>query len=166
MIDLDMSLATAELPTDLVSLRAFALACQGELKAAELAVQYNALEIEKLKFQIAKLRRMQFGRSSERINRQIAQLELRLEELESGMADAAARAEAEVEGADPARAIPSVPMKVRHQTPGNLDLRARKDYLAHAHAPDTDRCRGRRRHERRPKADGRGGAGLGITRII
>lgn len=67
-----MSLATAELPTDLVSLRAFALACQGELKAAELAVQYNALEIEKLKFQIAKLRRMQFGRSSERINRQIA----------------------------------------------------------------------------------------------
>ena len=79
MIDLDMSLATAELPSDLTALRAFALACQGELKAAELAVQYNALEIEKLKFQIAKLRRMQFGRSSERINRQIAQLELRVD---------------------------------------------------------------------------------------
>jgi hypothetical protein len=31
LIDLDMSLATAELPTDLVSLRAFALACQVEL---------------------------------------------------------------------------------------------------------------------------------------
>jgi hypothetical protein len=45
---------------------------------------------------------------------------------------------------------PSVPMKVRHQTPGNLDLRARKDYLAHAHAPNTNRCRGRCRHERRP----------------
>ena len=82
-----MSLATAELPTDLLSLRAFALACQGELKAAELAVQYKALEIEKLKFQIAKLRRMQFGRSSERVDRQIAQLELRLEELEAGMAE-------------------------------------------------------------------------------
>jgi transposase len=62
-----MSLATAELPADPAALRAFALACQGELKAAELAVQYKALEIEKLKFQIAKLRRMQFGRSSERI---------------------------------------------------------------------------------------------------
>ena len=64
-----MSLATAELPADMVSLRAFALACQSELKVAELSVQYKALEIEKLKLQIAKLRRMQFGRSSERITR-------------------------------------------------------------------------------------------------
>ncbi|HXQ22364.1 MAG TPA: tyrosine-type recombinase/integrase [Candidatus Acidoferrales bacterium] len=46
--------------------------------------------------------------------------------------------------------LPSVPMTVRHQTPGNLDLRARKDNDAHAHAPATDRYRGRRRHERRP----------------
>jgi transposase len=93
LIDLDISLATAELPIDLVSLRAFALACQGELKAAELAVHYKALEIEKLKFQIAKLRRMQFGRSLERIDSQIAQLELRLEELESGAAEDAVKAE-------------------------------------------------------------------------
>jgi hypothetical protein len=74
----DMSLATAELPTDPAELHAFALACQSELKVAELSVQYKALEIEKLKLQIAKLRRMQFGRSSERITRQIEQLELRL----------------------------------------------------------------------------------------
>ena len=66
-----MSLATADLPNDPTELRVFALACQGELKAAQTAVQLKALEIEKLKFQIAKLRRMQFGRSSERISRQI-----------------------------------------------------------------------------------------------
>src|SRR3954471_20084721 len=48
-----MSLARADLPTDPAALRAFALACQDELKAAELAVQYKTLEIEKLKFQIA-----------------------------------------------------------------------------------------------------------------
>jgi hypothetical protein len=66
-----MSLATAELPADPAALRVFALACQGELKAAQTAVQLKALEIEKLRFQIAKLRRMQFGRSSERITRQI-----------------------------------------------------------------------------------------------
>src|SRR5215217_2860561 len=89
-----MSLARAELPTDPTALRAFALACQDELRAAELAVQYKTLEIEKLKFQIAKLRRMQFGRSSERINHQIAQLELRLEALESEAAEDAAKAEA------------------------------------------------------------------------
>ncbi len=47
-------------------------------------------------------------------------------------------------------ARPSVPMKMRHRLAGKLDLRARKDHLAHAHAADTDRCRGRRCHERRP----------------
>jgi transposase len=92
---LGMSLATAELPTDPAELHAFALACQSELKVAELSVQYKALEIEKLKLQIAKLRRMQFGRSSERITRQIEQLELRLEELETGEAEAAAKSEAD-----------------------------------------------------------------------
>ena len=57
-------------------------------------MQAKALEIEKLRFQIAKLRRMQFGRSSERITRQIAQLEFQLEELETGVAEDTARAEA------------------------------------------------------------------------
>jgi phage shock protein A len=36
-----------------------------------------------LKLLIAKLRRMQFGLSSEKLDRQIEQLELKLEELES-----------------------------------------------------------------------------------
>ena len=66
-----MSLASADLPSDPDALRVFALACQSELaaataelQAAKLAVQLRTLEIEKLKFQIAKLRRMQFGRFS------------------------------------------------------------------------------------------------------
>lgn len=88
-----MSLATTELPADPDALRAFALACQTELKAAELSVQLRTLEIEKLKFQIAKLRRMQFGRSSERITRRIEQLEFQLEELETGAAEEIAKAE-------------------------------------------------------------------------
>jgi transposase len=79
------------------------LACQSELKVAELSVQYKALEIEKLKLQIAKLRRMQFGRSSERITRQIEQLELRLEELETGEAETATKAEAEADTTEPIR---------------------------------------------------------------
>jgi len=33
---------------------------------------------------------------------------------------------------------PSVPMKVRHLAPGNLDLRALKDSHAHAHAGEAD----------------------------
>jgi hypothetical protein len=63
LLRLRMSLANADLPSDPDALRAFALAGQAELKTAELSVQLRTLEIEKLKFQIAKLRRMQFGRS-------------------------------------------------------------------------------------------------------
>src|ERR1700735_1868680 len=96
-----MSLATADIPSDLDALRAFALACQAELKAAELSVQLRTLEIERLKFQIARLRRMQFGRSSERISRQIEQLEFQLEELETGEAHDIAQAEAEDRPARP-----------------------------------------------------------------
>jgi ParB-like chromosome segregation protein Spo0J len=43
-------------------------------------------EIEQLKLLIAKLRREQFGRSSEKLDRHIAQLELRLGELEASRA--------------------------------------------------------------------------------
>src|SRR6202795_4244944 len=44
-------------------------------------------EIEHLKLLIAKLRRMQFGRSSEKLDRQIEQLELRLDELQATQAE-------------------------------------------------------------------------------
>jgi hypothetical protein len=97
-----MSLASADLHSDPDALRAFALARQSELatanaelQAAKLALQLRTLEIEKLKFQLAKLRRMQFGRSSERVTRQIEQLELRLEELETGEAQEISQAAAE-----------------------------------------------------------------------
>ena len=97
-----MSLASAALPTDPDALRAFALACQqelaaasSELQAAKFGLQLRVLEIEKLKVQIARLRRMAFGRSSERLDQQIGQLELQLEELETGAAEAAGNAAAE-----------------------------------------------------------------------
>jgi transposase len=58
-------------------------------------------EIEHLKLLIAKLRRMQFGRKSEKLDRQIEQLELKLEELES------AKAARVSESASPSPAPPS-----------------------------------------------------------
>src|SRR5260370_15592159 len=107
LVDFRMSLATAELPTDPAELRAVALACQSELKLAEISVQYKTLEIEKLKFQIAKLRRMQFCRASERINRQIGQLELRRGEMgTAGAGDTAKAAAARPVTPDRERAKP------------------------------------------------------------
>src|ERR1700761_6695292 len=121
---LGMSLATAELPTDPAELHAFALACQSELKVAELSVQYKALEIEKLKLQIAKLRRMQFGRSSERISRQIEQLELRLEELETAEAEVTAKAEAEAATAEPETPVRERSKPTRKPLPDHLPRQA------------------------------------------
>jgi len=67
---------TPTLPDDIEQLKALVLAQQSLL--AERAV-----EIEQLKLLIAKLRRLQFGRSSEKLSQQIEQLELRLEELQT-----------------------------------------------------------------------------------
>src|SRR5216684_9120321 len=53
-------------------------------KEAQLASRDE--EIERLKLLIAKLRRMQFGRKSEKLEWQIEQLELRLDELETSRA--------------------------------------------------------------------------------
>ena len=65
----------------------------GELTQAKAGLVAKSLEVEKLKLQLARLRRMQFGRSSERIGREIEQLELRLEELEAAEAPEAVVAE-------------------------------------------------------------------------
>src|SRR5208283_4951930 len=76
------------------------------LKALILAQHEQLLsrdnEIEHLKLLLAKLRRMQFGRKSEKLERQIEQLELRLDELEATQAKKAAPSQT------PAAAIPTV----------------------------------------------------------
>jgi transposase len=53
-------------------------------------------EIEHLKLLIAKLRRIQFGRRSEKVQRQIEQLELRLEDLEARKAEPTRQAESQL----------------------------------------------------------------------
>jgi transposase len=133
-----MSLATAELPTDPAELRAFALACQRELKAAELGVQFKTLEIEKLKFQIAKLRRMQFGRSSERINRQIEQLELQLEDLEAGAAEEAAKDEEAIRDEAEAEAAEPLPPARERNKPKRKPLPEHLPRQEVVHQPDDD----------------------------
>jgi transposase len=72
-------------------------------KEAELASQHD--EIERLKLFIAKLQRMQFGPSSEKLARHIDQLELQLEELETNKATkpASAATSQPVSSAQPAR---------------------------------------------------------------
>lgn len=74
-----------DLPEDPAELRRF---------AAELAAEVYAktLLIEKLKMQLAVLRRARFGRSSEKIERGIEQLELLLGDVEESEAEHQMRA--------------------------------------------------------------------------
>ena len=68
----------------------------------------KTLQIEHLKAQLAVLRRARFGRSSEKLDREIEQLELVLGELEESVAESNARTEqAKQERASPARAKPA-----------------------------------------------------------
>ena len=73
----------ADLPDDIEELKRRLIAREAELAAAKAGLIAKTLEAEKLKFELARLKRMTFGASSERIKREIEQLELKLEELES-----------------------------------------------------------------------------------
>ena len=68
-------------------LRALILAQHQELITKDEQLISREREIEHLKLLLVKLHRMQFGRKSEKLQRQIEQLELRLEELESSRSE-------------------------------------------------------------------------------
>ena len=57
-----------------------------ELATAKAGLLVKALEVEKLRVELARLKRQQYGRSSEKLRHKIEQLELGLEELEIGAA--------------------------------------------------------------------------------
>src|ERR687887_755012 len=74
-------------------LRALILAQHQELLTKDEQLLWREREIEHLKLLLVKLHRMQFGRKSEKLQRQIEQLELRLEELESNRSEKASSSE-------------------------------------------------------------------------
>ena len=78
---------------DLETLDADALKLLVREQHAQLLAQ--EAEIEHLKLLIAKLQRLQFGRKSERVERQIEQLEQRLEDLETSRAERLSAGESE-----------------------------------------------------------------------
>jgi len=103
-----------------------------ELKALivsqhELIVSRDS-EIEQLKLLIAKLRRMQFGRSSEKLDRQIEQLELRLEALQQNDAEMVAATPGKIASVEP------VGRSVRRPLPAHLSREVR------THLPKQQAC--------------------------
>ena len=74
------------LPDDLAAAHAMILAERAARLEAEAQISGARLEIERLKLLLARARREQFGQTSERGAKIIAQLELQLSELEESAA--------------------------------------------------------------------------------
>jgi transposase len=102
------------LPAD--ALRALILAQHEQLLSRER-------EIEHLTLLLAKLHRMQFGRKSEKLQRQIEQLELRLEELESNRSEKESKAPESAPA--PTSATPTVAKPARRALPDHLPRETR-----------------------------------------
>ena len=78
----------------------------------EQALSVRGLEIEQLKLQLAKLKRMQFGRKSEKIDRKIEKIDRKIEQLETRLEDLVAE-----EGANEQQAPPSAPRRKSERQP-------------------------------------------------
>jgi hypothetical protein len=92
---------TTTLPDDPDALKALVLSLGAQVRSLEAAVSTRQLIIETLQIQLAALRRQRFGRKSEKLDEQIAQLELKLEEFQADEAEDPAPA---TEAVKPARA--------------------------------------------------------------
>jgi transposase len=110
------------LPAD--ALRALVLAQHTQLLVKDEQLQSREREIEHLKLLLAKLHRMQFGRKSEKLERQIEQLELRLEELESKRSEQESNAAGPTPVSDSSTPIPARP--TRRALPGHLPRQTRR----------------------------------------
>jgi transposase len=111
------------------SLKALILSQHDELAATKECLQSRESEIEHLKLLIAKLQRLQFGRKSEKVERQIEQLELKLEELQANRAESAPPESPDTKANKPARTQPS-----RRPLPDHLPREIK------THVPDEHSC--------------------------
>jgi transposase len=76
----------ADLPNDVEALRSLLIERNAKLEATEALLIFKNLELEKLRFEIAYLKRMKYGRSSEQLDRELLQMQLSIEDLEASLA--------------------------------------------------------------------------------
>ena len=108
------------LPSDLTGAHAMILAQRAMLAAARSEAKIRALEIERLKFQLAKARREHFGQSSERSKLLVEQLELAIEDLEETQAEEETKAEASAP--EPVKPTRRRPQRGPRKLPENLPV--------------------------------------------
>ncbi len=113
---------------DQEALKALVRSQHDQLLSTQERLLSREAEIEHLKLLIAKLQRLQFGHKSEKLQRQIEQLELRLEDLETNRA----------EKAPPLAAISPIPIPAAK--PARRPLPEQLPRETHRHEPQEQTC--------------------------
>lgn len=78
---------TAALPNDVEALKGLVVERSRALEVAEALCISQKLELEKLRFQIAVMKRERYGRSSEQLDQQLTQMQLSIEDLTTSLAE-------------------------------------------------------------------------------
>jgi transposase len=154
-----MTISPSALPRDVRSLRRMIIEKEALLSARAQTIAENeaqlaerdrviavrdaelyakTLQIEHLKAQLAVLRRHRFGRSSEKLDREIEQLELVLGELEEGVAESKSRAARAEKASAPAARVSEDHKHGRKPMPAHLP----RERTVHEPAPTCTACGG------------------------
>ena len=121
---------------DRETLQAMLVAEHEEHIATHARLQSRESEIEHLKLLLSQLRRMQFGRKSEKLERQIEQLELRLEDLQQSQPSESAPAS---KGPRPSAAAASAAIDTPAK-PARRALPAHLPRTTQTHLPKSTTC--------------------------
>lgn len=121
-----MSNAPQNLPDDPAFLKAMIAALQAENAKMSATLQVHDQLIQSLRLRIAKLKKQVFGKSSEKIEREIQQLELALEDLLIAASESSTKPLDEVDEAVPAAPVASTPKKTMRRRPGKGSSRAQR----------------------------------------
>ncbi|WP_164829052.1 IS66 family transposase [Sinorhizobium meliloti] len=121
-----MSNASQNLPDDPAFLKAMIAALQAENAKMSATLQAHDQLIGELRLRIAKLKKQVFGKSSEKIEREIQQLELALEDLLIAAAENSTKPLDEVDAAVPAAPVASRPEKTMRRRPRVSEKAARE----------------------------------------
>jgi len=121
-----MSSATTNLPDDPAFLKAMITALQAENAKMSATLQAHDQLIQTLRLRIAKLKKQVFGKSSEKIEREIEQLELALEDLLIAAAESNTAPLDEPDDAAPVVALADTSEKIMRRRPRVSDKAVRE----------------------------------------
>jgi len=121
-----MSNASQNLPDDPAFLKAMIASLEAKNAKMSATLQAHDQLIQSLRLRIARLKKHGFGKSSEKIEREIQQLELALEDLMIAASESSIEPLAEVEEAEPTESVASTPEKTMRRRPRVSDKAARE----------------------------------------